>query len=293
MAAPLSRSWYNSLVDDTGDGVSGTVWNKAQVDALMDAVDASLVNVVDRAGNPAATQVASFGDGDTLVGYPSATLEPTEGHLGLSGGYPGVSLIDTGAPAGQQLVRVVNYGNALYFNSDAGALMSLQRNGQLQPTGGVYLTNGALQFPATAAPSANPNTMDEYREGVWTPAFGGTGGGSGSVYAIQQGTYTKQGREVDAYGWLHMAVGGSFTPGPIFIFNLPFPCGAMPGTVNFSTFYFNQPLASLMGEVIANATYAALSYVPAAGGTATLGLPHTAIVAEANCKFHVNYQAAQ
>ena len=35
----LDRTWYNTLVDDSGDGISGSVWDKADVDSLMDAVD--------------------------------------------------------------------------------------------------------------------------------------------------------------------------------------------------------------------------------------------------------------
>ena len=38
----LDRTWYNSLVDDDGSGMTGSVWDKADVDALMDAIDAEL-----------------------------------------------------------------------------------------------------------------------------------------------------------------------------------------------------------------------------------------------------------
>jgi hypothetical protein len=36
----LDRTWYNSLVDDDGSGLTGSIWDKADVDALMDAIDA-------------------------------------------------------------------------------------------------------------------------------------------------------------------------------------------------------------------------------------------------------------
>lgn len=38
---PIDRTWYDTLVDDSGDGISGSVWDKADVDALLDAIDAS------------------------------------------------------------------------------------------------------------------------------------------------------------------------------------------------------------------------------------------------------------
>jgi len=50
----LDRTWYNTLVDDSGDGISGSVWDKADVDALMDAIDAELVRLGPRVvWNPA------------------------------------------------------------------------------------------------------------------------------------------------------------------------------------------------------------------------------------------------
>lgn len=41
----LDRSWYNSLVDDDGSGLTGSVWDKADVDALMDAIDAEIARI--------------------------------------------------------------------------------------------------------------------------------------------------------------------------------------------------------------------------------------------------------
>jgi hypothetical protein len=38
----LDRTWYNTLVDDDGSGMTGSVWDKADVDSLMDAIDAEL-----------------------------------------------------------------------------------------------------------------------------------------------------------------------------------------------------------------------------------------------------------
>jgi hypothetical protein len=41
----LDRTWYNTLVDDDGSGITGSVWDKADVDALMDAVDAEIARI--------------------------------------------------------------------------------------------------------------------------------------------------------------------------------------------------------------------------------------------------------
>lgn len=38
----LDRTWYDTLVDDDGSGTTGSTWDKADVDSLMDAIDAAL-----------------------------------------------------------------------------------------------------------------------------------------------------------------------------------------------------------------------------------------------------------
>ena len=61
----------------------------------------------------------------------------------------------------------------------------------------VTLTNGQLVFPAAQVPSANPNTLDDYEEGVWTPVITFTTPGNLAVtYTTQAGIYTKIGRSV-------------------------------------------------------------------------------------------------
>jgi hypothetical protein len=53
------------------------------------------------------------------------------------------------------------------------------------------LTGGGLKFPATQVASADPNTLDDYEEGTFTPTLGGT-----ATYSLQSGFYTKVGRLV-------------------------------------------------------------------------------------------------
>jgi len=35
----------------------------------------------------------------------------------------------------------------------------------------INLTGGQMKFPATAVPSSDPNTLDDYEEGTWTPVY--------------------------------------------------------------------------------------------------------------------------
>jgi hypothetical protein len=57
-------------------------------------------------------------------------------------------------------------------------------------------TNHIL-FPATQVPSADPNALDDYEEGTWTPVLTfATPGDLALTYAAQTGAYTKIGRVV-------------------------------------------------------------------------------------------------
>lgn len=56
----------------------------------------------------------------------------------------------------------------------------------------LHLASGQLGFPATQVPSADPNTLDDYEEGEWTPTDQSGGGLSFTIHGIP--TYTKIGR---------------------------------------------------------------------------------------------------
>jgi hypothetical protein len=181
----LDRTWFNSLVDDDGSGLTGSVWDKADVDSLMDAVDAEL------------------------------------------------NRIDTRA------------------------------------------TSGQIVFPATQVPSSNPNTLDDYREGSWTPTISGASGGSGQIYSSQFGRYVKVGRLVLANGYVALSQKGTLS-GNIQIAGFPFPADTTPpyhavtlGQVNalatpwasLSAYLIGggTPVANLIGRATAAVNVAALT----------------------------------
>ena len=72
-----------------------------------------------------------------------------------------------------------------------------------------------IAFPAIAVPSADPNTLDDYEEGTWTPSIGGD-----ATYEIQQGLYTKIGRMAHITCALDINVKGTGSVG--IISGLPF-----------------------------------------------------------------------
>jgi len=64
-------------------------------------------------------------------------------------------------------------------------------------SGQVILPKGQLKFPATANPSTDANTLDDYREGTWTPTISfNTPGTSSFSYSVQTGLFTRIGNLV-------------------------------------------------------------------------------------------------
>ena len=58
-------------------------------------------------------------------------------------------------------------------------------------------TSGAgITFPATQSASSDANTLDDYEEGTWTPAWAFSTSGSAPI-TVQYATYTKIGRSVN------------------------------------------------------------------------------------------------
>lgn len=89
---------------------------------------------------------------------------------------------------------------------------------------GVY---GQIKFPAVQAPSFDPNTLDDYEEGTWTPGLSFGGGAAGIAYSVQTGTYIKIGRLVSLSFVLTLTSKGSST-GNAQITGLPFTTSASP-----------------------------------------------------------------
>lgn len=69
------------------------------------------------------------------------------------------------------------------------------------------ITTPGVTFPASQSPSADPNTLDDYEEGTFSPTLSfGTPGSSSFSYATRVGSYTKIGRLVT------VQINLSFTP---------------------------------------------------------------------------------
>lgn len=82
---------------------------------------------------------------------------------------------------------------------------------------------GQILFPAIENASSNPNTLDDYEEGTFTPAFtAATTPPTGVTYAIQSGDYVKWGRLVWVSLSIFLTSKGSGGVGAINLTGLPF-----------------------------------------------------------------------
>lgn len=111
--------------------------------------------------------------------------------------------------------------------------------------GTISATATAVAFPATMVPSADPNTLDDYEEGTFTPALLFGGANTGMTTSAADGRYTKIGRVVFIELRLVLTVKGSST-GAATVSGLPFTTAASPLPVLFiqvnNVSSFNVPI---------------------------------------------------
>jgi hypothetical protein len=86
--------------------------------------------------------------------------------------------------------------------------------------GGILQLAGGITFPATPVASTDPNTLDDYEEGVFTPAIAGATTAGTGTYVRQVACYTKIGKRVCVEGIVEWSAhtGAGF----LRVTNLPF-----------------------------------------------------------------------
>jgi hypothetical protein len=127
-----------------------------------------------------------------------------------------------------------------------------------------------LAFPATQVPSADPNTLDDYEEGTWTPSVGGS-----ATYFIQQGYYTKIGNLVTAFFDMQINVlgtgSGSTISGLPFVSANTIQDGFSGNIGGFASLTLN--VTSLMCRVPKNSSTITFSYLTVSGTSTGSGTP--------------------
>ena len=117
----------------------------------------------------------------------------------------------------------------------------------------IDLTGGQITFPATAVPSADPNTIDDYEEGTWTPTYITSAVAFDVVTydAITGGRYIKIGGVIHIQGYImtDSIIKGSAS-GNVLLSNLPFTSIASSGsTANGASALSLSTARDWLGEV--------------------------------------------
>ena len=69
----LDRTWYNALVDDDGSGLTGSVWDKADIANLLNSVDSEIARLDARIANRPYCEVKLLGVQSSI---PHTTFTP-------------------------------------------------------------------------------------------------------------------------------------------------------------------------------------------------------------------------
>ncbi len=119
---------------------------------------------------------------------------------------------------------------------------------------GVLHDHARVVFPATAVPSSDPNTLDDYEEGSWTPTIGrATVDTVVSSYNTQAGWYTKIGNTVICHASI-IINGSNITTqgsGPNFVSGLPYTVNntnySAIGIVGYNDLFSASNVAKALG----------------------------------------------
>lgn len=148
---------------------------------------------------------------------------------------------------------------------------------RIQSTGVVDVLSGQIGFPATQIPSTDPNVLDDYEEGTFTPTLVGTG--NTFSFATRTGRYTKIGRMVNFEITITLNTSGNtLAANALTITGLPFAAGTtdvvFPVAWHNSTSSYVNVAATLTSAgttlTLVGITAAATSLHTAATGTTLL-----------------------
>lgn len=224
-----SLTWLSNVISRASDGSAGLIADSEQ------ATLANLASLGESNFGGGYVIVENTGVAPTAAGKVLGTLL-ARGKWDANGGdNPQAGALTfvtaaawTEANCPGDAVLLVSVGRSLQERLRA------RSSGGVLITGNLELAGGGLKFPATAVPSADGRTLDEYDEGAvaFTPVlqFGGASTGITYTAGFQLGRYTKIGRMVFFEIRLSLTSKGTAT-GNATIAGLPFTPAGNPSAV--------------------------------------------------------------
>jgi len=143
-------------------------------------------------------------------------------------------------------------------------------------------SGAGITFPATQSASSDANTLDDYEEGTWTPAFVNIGTGT---YTTQFGRYTKVGRLVTIECYVVIASLGSAS-GAMTLSGLPFTCSITSTTPQMWTNNWSSSGQNIVA-LTNGGTQLDFYSIPTSGGVTAM--PMSNLANNANLVFNFSY----
>lgn len=203
--------------------------DRASSDSLRFQLERLLASVQKEYGTYAVTQDYTLRDSDSVDSlHVDATASSRTISLPSPAGIRRRRVIKTDATA--NTVTLTAGGTTLINGATTVTLSYQYEFVEVEPTGNAWLvvsrgtltpSFNSITFPATQVPSSDPNTLDDYEEGTWTPTMTLGGASVGLTYTTQTATYTKIGRLVHIQGRVTLSAKGS-SVGNVVLNGLPF-----------------------------------------------------------------------
>lgn len=213
--------------------------------------------------------------------YGMAAISGGNGVMGVAGGTSGTTGVGGRFINGTQLnEEITTVKSQVELATTSYAI-------DLSPAGTV----GGIHFPATPILNANPNTLDDYEEGTFSPTLTATSGSF--TYTAQVATYTKIGNRVFVSGVVIVNTATSPT-GTLYISALPFTSTNTTNMYAPAAIYAtgitraSPPVGTIQGLVMTNDTKILLRDL----NNGTLSELATTIVAGVSICFEAQYTTA-
>jgi hypothetical protein len=171
-----------------------------------------------------ATQITEGDSSVVVTDSGTGKVEVTVDNVELADFTTGAIVFnETGA---NQDFRVEGDTNANLIVADAGVDKVGIGTNTFNTNGGVLQVSNGISFPASQSALTDPNTLDDYEEGTWTPSY--SQGVTSPVYTNTGGFYKKVGALVFVSGNIQLS-GGTGNASQILIAGLPFANGSGTG----------------------------------------------------------------
>lgn len=181
----------------TGFGASSQINHPFRITARPTTLGASPIAAWDGTTTPG----ISFNDNYPGVNFNGMyKYNPSGGTYYMGNGSLATIYLDPTSNNSDILISTANTGTANTISSPIERVRFNQFGiglGQGVPSSGM-----GIRFPAAQSASSDPNTLDDYEEGSWSPLLQATGGNPTVNYAEQFGRYVKIGRMVTVQFYL-------------------------------------------------------------------------------------------